>query len=105
MKVLKIIGCSDSLMWYRNLVGKTVDFLGEDAQYYWSREPAGYKNIVMKKDGLIMEVQLNLNKDELDLLTDIVNEVDCKSLVLTTYDRDLELAIKNRIIDKLKEVL
>lgn len=104
-RVLKIIGCSDSLMWYRNKVGDTVDFLGEDDQYYWSREPAGYRNIVKKRDGLIMEIELNLTKDQIKYLAEIINDTDCKSMTHTTYDRDLAQAVKQRIIDNLVEVL
>lgn len=104
-RVLKIIGCSDSLMWYRNKVGDTVDFLGEDDQYYWSREPAGYRNIVKKRDGLIVEVELNLTKDQIKYLVEIINDTDCKSMNHTTYDRDLTQAVKQRIIDNLVEVL
>lgn len=105
MKVLKIIGCSDSLMWYRNRIGDTVDFIGEDSQYYWSRDNGGYKNIVKKCDGLIMDVQLNLTREELKILADLIRNVDCKDMVRTTYDRDVELAIKQRLIDKLSEVV
>lgn len=56
MKVLLITDCSDCLMWYREKVGQQVVFLREDKDYYWSREPAGYTNIVHKQDATIMEV-------------------------------------------------
>lgn len=105
MRVLKIIDCSDSLMWYRNRIGDIVDFIGEDEQYYWSRDNGGYKNIVKKRDGLIMDFNLNLTQDETDRLLELIYGVDCKKVVHTTYDRDIELAVKQRIIEKLKEVL
>lgn len=104
-QVLKIISCSDSLMWYRNKVGDVVDFLGEDDQYYWSREPAGYRNIIKKRDAFIMNVELNLDKDQIKYLLEIIDNTDCKSLTHTTYDRDLMQAVKQRIIDNLNEVL
>jgi hypothetical protein len=56
MKVLKITDCSDSLMWYRNLIGKYVPYRSEDPDVFWSRETAGYTNIVQKIDAEIVEV-------------------------------------------------
>lgn len=59
MKALKIISCSDSLMWYRNKVGEVVTLAKPehaDPDIYWSREPAGYLNIVKKRDAEVVEV-------------------------------------------------
>jgi hypothetical protein len=59
MKALKIISCSDSLMWYRNKVGEVVTLAKPehaDPDIYWSREPAGYLNIVKKRDAEVIEV-------------------------------------------------
>jgi len=60
MKALKIIKCSDSMMWYSRCIGSVVPLLGVDMDtrgpIYWSREPAGYKNIVFQKDAEIVEV-------------------------------------------------
>lgn len=53
---LLIIDCSDPYMWYAGMIGKRVPFLYEDSNHYWSREPAGYSNIVRKKDAEIIEV-------------------------------------------------
>ena len=54
MKVLKIIDCTDGMMWYADKVGSIQPYLGEDIDIkgpiYWSREPAGYKNMVFQKD-------------------------------------------------------
>ena len=49
---LVIERCSDPLLWYAPLVGKTVPNLGWDESLpgWWSREPAGYKNIVRAQD-------------------------------------------------------
>ena len=47
---LLITGCSDPLMWYANMVGQVVTLLGVDDEYYWSREPAGPRNIVKLAD-------------------------------------------------------
>jgi hypothetical protein len=57
MKAIKIKRCSDSLFWYRDLVGMLVPFLREDSDYFISREPAGYSNIVKKVDCEIVEVE------------------------------------------------
>lgn len=60
MKALKIIKCSDTMMWYRDKVGQTVVLArraNADPEVYWSREPAGYLNIVAKQDAEIIEVE------------------------------------------------
>lgn len=60
MKVLKIIDCTDGMMWYADKVGSIQPYLGEDIDIkgpiYWSREPAGYKNMVFQKDAELIEV-------------------------------------------------
>jgi len=59
MKALKIISCSDRMMWYRNKVGEVVTLAKPehaDPDIYWSREPAGYLNIVKKRDAEVIEV-------------------------------------------------
>ena len=61
MKALKIIGCSDCMMWYSDLVGEIVPLVGTDTDakgpIYWSREPAGYKNMVFQRDAVVVEVE------------------------------------------------
>lgn len=61
MKVLKITDCTDGMMWYAGKVGTTVPYLGDDIDrkgpIYWSREPAGYKNMVFQKDAIIIETE------------------------------------------------
>jgi hypothetical protein len=63
MKKLKIIQCRDHLMWYSRKVGQLVPYLGEDVDFkgpiYWSREDAGYKNMVFQCDAEIVEVDVN----------------------------------------------
>lgn len=56
MKALKIIKCSDSLMWYRKKVGQIVPLVRVHEDCYMSREPAGYLNIVSLNDAKIVEV-------------------------------------------------
>ena len=51
---LLITGCSDPLMWYANMVGRVVALLGIDDECYWSREPAGHRNIVKRADARIV---------------------------------------------------
>lgn len=55
MKQLLIKSCSDSSLWYRDLVGQTVPLLkmpvfGE----YLSREPSGFTNIVRECDAEVV---------------------------------------------------
>lgn len=55
MKALKIIKCSDSLYWYRDLVGQKVPFIRELGEGYLALEPDGYTNIVQKHDAKIID--------------------------------------------------
>lgn len=49
---LVIERCSDPHLWYAPLVGQMVANLGWDNTLpgWWSREPAGYRNIVFAQD-------------------------------------------------------
>ena len=49
---LKVIKCSDSMMWYNNQIGKTFPCLGQENDYYISREPGGLVNIIKKSDAI-----------------------------------------------------
>lgn len=55
-RVLVIKQCPDPMMWYANLIGKEVPYLGEwkSTREYRSREPAGYINIVKFDDATII---------------------------------------------------
>ena len=59
MKALKIINCKDRQMWYRDLINQEIPLIGIENDYYWSREPDGYKNIVLKTDAIIIEQEDN----------------------------------------------
>lgn len=50
MRKLKIVGCTDPMMWYAGLVGQVVPLVREESDIYLSREPAGFSNIVRKRD-------------------------------------------------------
>jgi hypothetical protein len=56
LKKLLIKKCQSPMLWYWPLVGETVQFIREDAEGYWSREPDGYVNVVLKQDAEIVEV-------------------------------------------------
>ena len=46
------------MMWYRDMVGETVVLAkhpNASPDVYWSREPAGYLNIVKKQDAELIE--------------------------------------------------
>lgn len=45
------------MLWYWPLVGEAVQFIREDAEGYWSREPAGYVNVVLIQDAEIVKVE------------------------------------------------
>lgn len=57
MRVIYIEKCSDSQLWYRELVGKTVPYIRVIDEGYLSREPAGYTNIVRREDGRVIELE------------------------------------------------
>lgn len=56
MKALKIIRCSDSLMWYSSHVGSIFPLVREYEYEYLSREPAGYANIILKCDAVVVDI-------------------------------------------------
>lgn len=56
MKALKIIQCSDGMMWYGKHVGAVVPLLRQDSEYFWSREPAGYSNIILLQDARVIDI-------------------------------------------------
>jgi len=56
MKKLKIIQCSDSMLWYANLVGQEVPLLKEVDEGWLSEEPDGYTNIVRRSDAQVIEI-------------------------------------------------
>lgn len=55
-KSLRITACSDSSLWYRDLVGQVVPFLRTWPEGYASREPGGYTNFVRFEDAEVIEV-------------------------------------------------
>jgi hypothetical protein len=55
-KSLRITACSDSSLWYRDLVGQSVPYCGRWPEGYASREPAGFSNVVRFEDAELVEV-------------------------------------------------
>lgn len=62
MKMLRIVDCTDPMMWYAKRIGDIVVYLGDDIDrrgpIYWSRDSGGYKNIVFQKDAVIEETDV-----------------------------------------------
>jgi hypothetical protein len=52
---LKIVQCSDFLLWYSKHVGQEFPLLREYDDCYMSREPEGFANIVRKEDAVILK--------------------------------------------------
>lgn len=46
--------CSDSAMWYKELVGQIVPLRFQDEEGFWANEPAGYLNVVKLSDGRVV---------------------------------------------------
>lgn len=57
MRALKILACSDPLMWYADMIGEVVPLLRIEETEYLSREPAGYTNIVKKTDAIVIDME------------------------------------------------
>jgi len=56
-KSLKIVKCTDGMMWYAGKVGQLVPYLGEwKDDGYISREPAGFINVVKFEDAEVIDV-------------------------------------------------
>jgi|APCry1669189034_1035192.scaffolds.fasta_scaffold143470_2 hypothetical protein len=64
MKALKIIRCSDPLMWYSDKVGETVQLVREYEDCFMSREPAGYLNIVRLNDAQVIEISDGIGSED-----------------------------------------
>ena len=58
MKKLLIKDCKDPLRWYADLIGQTVEYLGDAGNEWKSREPAGYINFVQYCDAEIVIVEV-----------------------------------------------
>ena len=56
MKVIKVLRCSDSMMWYYHHVGETFPLLREYETEFLTREPSGYTNIIKKMDGILIDL-------------------------------------------------
>lgn len=93
---LKIVQCKDSMMWYSKKIGETVDFVREDKDYYWSREPAGHTNIVHKQDAVIVY------EDRYEKAIADVKSANLSALVFTTYDHSMIEGVRQRIISHLE---
>jgi len=48
--MLRINKCDDPLMWYFDKIGKHVPYISTEEKIYWSREDAGFRNIVKQED-------------------------------------------------------
>ena len=53
---IKITSCSDSMYWYKNLIGFTFEVIRfEKPDLFWVREPSGYLNFVRSKDCQVLK--------------------------------------------------
>ncbi len=51
---VKIISASDPHFWYAKYVGDLFLIDRED-EYFWTREPAGYRNFILKEDAEVVK--------------------------------------------------
>lgn len=59
MKALKILACSDPMLWYADHLNEVFPLLRIEHNEYITREPAGYINIVKKTDAIIIDLENN----------------------------------------------
>ena len=57
MKMIKIVRCTDPMLWYADKVGELVPFLGTWPEAFKSKEDAGYVNIVKFEDGVVVDIE------------------------------------------------
>lgn len=56
MLALRVINCSDPMMWYQDLVGEIVPFVNDDGFSFWSRERCGFINTVQYCDAELVDI-------------------------------------------------
>lgn len=55
---VKIISASDPHFWYAKYVGDLF-LIDRQDDVYWTREPAGYRNFILKEDAQIVKGEVN----------------------------------------------
>jgi hypothetical protein len=78
---LKIIDCTDPHMWYSNRIGETVECIGEENDFYWSREDGYFRNIVYKKDAIL------INNEKVDQMYKYQNEEMMEPMLETRHNQ------------------
>lgn len=84
MRMLRITGCRDGLMWYADKVGQLVELRGAIPEGYLSREPSGHVNIVLQADAQVVEIVPLENNDTppagpLRVVLEVELPVDCSA--------------------------
>jgi hypothetical protein len=57
MKIIRIVQCKDSLLWYNTQLETRWVALREEPDVYWVRASDGYLNIVYKSDAVVELVE------------------------------------------------
>lgn len=52
---VKIISASDQHFWYAKYVGDLFLIDRQEDDIYWTREPAGYRNFILKEDAELVK--------------------------------------------------
>lgn len=55
---VKVISADDPHFWYAQYIGDLFLIDRED-DVYWTREPAGYRNFILKEDALVIKENTN----------------------------------------------
>lgn len=78
MKKVKVVSCSDKLLWYNAYIGQTFDVYFEDAGSYWVNEPSEHyaiRNLIFKHHAV--EVLEKGKEDKMEIVnTEHIFKVD-----------------------------
>lgn len=55
---VRITQCNDPQMWYSGMIGAEFTVTAEEADLYWTREPSGYVNLILKNDAEVIAESL-----------------------------------------------
>jgi hypothetical protein len=56
MTYIEIKSCTDPMRWYAKYIGDKFLLLDEEEVEYKTREPGGYINFILKKDGQLVDL-------------------------------------------------
>lgn len=97
---IKVTKSSDSAYWYTHHQGEEFEVVRENALEYWTREPSGYLNFILKKDSKVLKEvkeKINLNNDiTIGQLQSQIHQANLDAGWWTDLDTGMDLAEEAR---------